>query len=133
MQVHGLFKRFSTANNSQYEEIAKFWDIVERYVNCRGLYGYGTDWTDEDFLYGIIFQDVIIPKNCIDAVMAEFPDTQLLNDFNIPRSYDYQWCGPTKDLQSLYSQIWNNGTVKHELERFDNDGYCHINIIYEKE
>lgn len=130
-EVHGLFKRFSTVNNSQYEEIAKFWDIVEKYVNCKDLCGYGTDWTDNDFMYGIVFLNRTIPEDCINEVTSEFADMKLLEYFNIPETYDYRWCGLTKDLQSLYKQIWDGGDVAHELERFDNDGYCQISIIYE--
>lgn len=128
-----LYKRWSTKNGEQYKPIAKFWDIVEKYVNCSDLQGYGTDWTGwgTDFLYGIIFKNGNIPKEVIIDVKKAFPDIIVDNSFRIPSTYEEIYSGDTEDLNLLYDEIWNKGFLAHELEEFTDDGKCVIRVIYE--
>lgn len=128
-----LYKRWSTKNGEQYKPIAKFWDIVEKYVKTSDLQGYGTDWTGygTDFLYGIIFKNGNIPTEVIDDVKKAFPDMIADNSFRIPSTYEEIYSGDTEDIDLLYNEIWNKGFLAHELEEFTDDGRCVIRVIYE--
>ena len=127
-----MYKRWSTVDKGQYSEISAFWDIVEKYVHCSRLQGFGCDWTDTDFLYGIIFLDKEIPEECLNEVQNTFPDITVEDDYPIPDNYEYTYEGETKNLDPLYDEIWSKGPLAYELEEFTNDGHCRISVIYKQ-
>ena len=127
-----MYKRWSTVGKGQYSEISAFWNIVEKYVHCSRLQGFGCDWTDTDFLYGIIFLDKEIPEECLNEVQNTFPDITVEDDYPIPDNYEYTYEGETKNLDPLYDEIWSKGPLAYELEEFDDDGNCRISVIYKQ-
>ena len=132
-KVSILYKRWCVDNREQYEKIARFWDIVEQYVNCDYLQGYGTAWTSDNggyFTYGIIFKKGSIQKDLISAVKKEFPDMNVSNSYSVPSKYDHTFNGKTKDIDTLYDKIWSKGPLAYELEEFRSDGTCSIHVIY---
>ena len=134
-KVQILYKRWSVDNKEQYAKIARFWKIVEEYVDCSYLQGYGTDWSNDnggDFLYGIIFEDGKLSQEVINAVRREIPDIKVDNSFSIPARYSEIFEGKSADIDALYDKIWSVGPVAHELEEFSSDGNCKIRIIYKK-
>jgi hypothetical protein len=124
-----MYKRWSTVGKGQYSEISAFWNIVEKYVHCSRLQGFGCDWTDTDFLYGIIFLDKEIPEECLNEVQNTFPDITVEDDYPIPDNYEYTYEGETKNLDPLYDEIWSKGPLAYELEEFTDDGHCKISVI----
>ena len=134
-KVQILYKRWSVDNKEQYAKIARFWKIVEEYVDCRYLQGYGTDWSNDnggDFLYGIIFENGKLSQEVINAVRREIPDIKVDNSFSIPARYSEIFEGRSVDIDALYDKIWSVGPVAHELEEFSSDGNCKIRVIYKK-
>ena len=127
-----LYRRWSTVGKAQYGEISAFWQIVEKYVNCSKLQGFGCDWTDTDFLYGIIFTDGNIPEECLNEVRNTFPDTSMDTDFAVPSQYNEVYEGNTSELDPLYDKIWSKGPLAYELEEFTDDGHCKISVIYKQ-
>lgn len=132
-KVSILYKRWCVDNGEQYEKIARFWDIVERYVNCDYLQGYGTAWTSDNggyFTYGIIFKKGTIPNELVSAVKREFPDMKVSSTYLVPSKYDHTFNGKTKDIDALYDKIWSKGPLAYELEECRSDGTCSIHVIY---
>ena len=132
-KVSILYKRWCVDNGEQYEKIARFWDIVERYVNCDYLQGYGTAWTSDNggyFTYGIIFKKGTIPNDLVSAVKREFPDMKVSSTYSVPSKYDHTFNGKTKDIDALYDKIWSKGPLAYELEECRSDGTCSIHVIY---
>lgn len=135
-EVQILYKRWSVDNKEQYAKIARFWETVEEYVDCKYLQGYGTDWSNdngEEFLYGIIFVDGTLSQEVINAVRKEIPNIKVDNSFLIPARYSETFEGKTADIEGLYDKIWSIGPVEHELEEFSSDGNCKIHIIYKRQ
>jgi len=134
-EVQILYKRWSVDNKEQYATIPKFWDVVEKYVDCRYLKGYGTDWSSDDggdFLYGIIFADGKLTKEVIDAVRKEIPDIKVDYSFPIPTKYSETFEGNSAGLDTLYEEIWSSRPLAHELEEFSSNGDCKIHVIYKR-
>ena len=127
-----LYRRWNTVGKAQLGGISAFWQIVEKYVNCSKLQGFGCDWTDTDFLYGIIFTDGNIPEECLNEVRNTFPDTSMDTDFAVPSQYDEVYEGNTSELDPLYDKIWSKGPLAYELEEFTDDGHCKISVIYKQ-
>ena len=127
-KVSILYKRWCVDNGEQYEKIARFWDIVEQYVNCDYLQGYGTAWTSDNggyFTYGIIFKKGTIPNDLVYAVKREFPDMKISNTYSVPSKYDYIFNGKTKDIDSLSLNIClYSGIIFVAICFFANSGFC---------
>jgi hypothetical protein len=133
MNLTIILGKFSTLNNAQYADIAKFWEIVEKYCHCDELMGFGTNWIDNTFDYGIIIKD----KNVnITGILLELNDTfhnmYVDTNYTIPDKYDMVYTGYTNDLQNAYEHLWRIGRIEYELERFTDDGKCEIRVIYDR-
>ena len=131
MTVRILYKKWSVANKQQYDPIARFWNIVEQYVSCTKLYGFGYGWNNDEFMYGIIFRSGLT-QEVIDAVKKEFPDIKYNDTFSVPAksSYDRTYTGKSEHIQAIYDKIWSKGPLSCELEEFEPNGKCRIYVIY---
>lgn len=127
-----LYKKWSTENDQQYDPISHFWDIVEQYVDCTKLRGFGYGWDNGSFVYGIIFKMNGVPEEIISAVKKEFPDMKYDDSFEVPTrsSYDNSYDGKTANIRELYEKIWNKGALICELEEFKPNGECKIHVMY---
>lgn len=127
-----LYRKWSTINEAQYEPIAKFWEIVEEYVSLTSLQGFGTDWSDTDFLYGIIFTDGNVPDECLNEVRQMFNDIQLDYSFMIPDNYEQTYEGDINNIKPLYDEIWSKGPLAYELEEYPDEKTIKVHVIYKQ-
>lgn len=112
MLFTGISKEFSLINEDQYNTIGDFWDEMALLYGLENLQGLGYRWSDNKISYaiGLKFGDI---KNYNVAI--ELPDS----DWTIVN-------GETKNLKSLYDEIYKFGSLKYEIETFTDDGKCQI-------
>ena len=112
MLFKGISKVFSTENEMQYETIGAFWDGMSRKYGLENLRGLGYNWTGNSIEYVIGLKDGIIDQaNCV----VELPDDGWITV-----------CGKTADLSLIYSRIYEDGSLKYEIETFTEAGDCEI-------
>ena len=108
MLFKGIGRTFSTENNQQYDTIGEFWDeLAVKYgrVNLQGL-GYGWKERSIDYAIGLI--------DGADRVV-KLPDTGWVTVR-----------GRTADLGKMYENIYQEGRLEYEIERFTDSGDCEI-------
>lgn len=115
MVFRGIGRTFSTENECQYETIGAFWDeLSARYgrVNLQGI-GYG--WTDSSIEYVIGLRSGVIDG--ADRAV-ELPD----DGWTTAK-------GRTECLGKIYGEIYQDGNLTYEIERFTDEGDCEIRYI----
>lgn len=112
MKFIGISRVFSTINDEQYRTIGAFWDeLIEKY-GIEKLRGLGYNWTKDSIEYVIGLKDGIIDGSNCNVDLPEIGWTKVK--------------GNTDDLARIYDDIYKNGSLKYEIETFDNDGKCEI-------
>ena len=112
MIFKGIGKTFSTENEQQYETIGAFWDELSAQYGREKLQGLGYGWTDTSIEYVIGLRSGEI-KGVNRSV--ELPDDG--------------WTsvkGRTEHLGQIYDEIYRDGRLQYEIERFSDDGGCEI-------
>ena len=108
----GISRTFSTEGNRQFEAIGAFWDELSAIYGRDKLRGLGYNWTENTMEYVIgLKQGIIEGANC---------------SVRIP---DMGWSlveGRTDQLAQIYEKIYQEGSLKYEIERFNDDGKCSI-------
>ena len=112
MLFRGIGRTFSTENDQQYETIGAFWDELAAKYGRANLQGLGYGWTERSIEYVIGLND-----GEIDGTnrSVDLPDTG--------------WAmvrGQTADLGEIYEQIYQEGRLSYEIERFTDSGDCEI-------
>ena len=108
----GIQKEFSLINEDQYNTIGQFWDEMAELYGLENLQGLGFKWENNKISYAIGLKNGIIKEH------------NLL--INLP---DDNWVlvhGRTDDLKEIYDNIYKDGSLKYEIETFDENGDCHI-------
>lgn len=112
MIFKGIYRKFSLVNESQYDEIGKFWDEMALEYGLENLQGLGYKWEDNMFSYAIGLKEGII------------------GDFNVSIELpDIGWnicTGRTDNLKQMYDEIYRNGALQYEIEMFYENGDCLI-------
>ena len=112
MEFKGISRTFSTVGEKQYKTIGAFWDELSGIYGRRNLRGLGYNWGDTsiEYVIGLISGD-IVGQN----VIVTLPDAG--------------WkcaSGRTEKLGEIYSDIYQEGSLKYEIETFDDAGNCKI-------
>jgi len=128
--VQFLYRRWTTKGGVQLKDIPKLWDIVEKYAELSEIKGFGTDWTDRDFLYGIAFPGTVSDKALSEAKRV-FPDIKLDKAYVLPSKWQLVRKGDLSDMGEMYQEIWSKGDLKNELEEYPEKGKCIIKVNYE--
>ena len=112
MLFRGIGRTFSTENDQQYETIEAFWDeLAAKYgqVNLQGL-GYGWKARSIEYVIGLIDEEIDGENRTV----------------TLP---DMGWVtvrGRTAELGKTYEQIYQEGRLEYEIERFTDSGDCEI-------
>ena len=112
MLFRGIGRTFSTENDQQYETIGAFWDeLAAKYgrVNLQGL-GYGWKARSIEYVIGLIDEEIDGENRTV----------------TLP---DMGWVtvrGRTAELGKTYEQIYQEGRLEYEIERFTDSGDCEI-------
>ena len=112
MEFIGISRTFSTVGEQQYETIGAFWEEMSRSYGRSNLRGLGYHWTDTSISYAIGLIDGQIDGASFRMALP-----------------DEGWklvTGRTEFLNQIYSDIYRNGSLKYEIERFDEEGNCII-------
>ena len=108
----GIGRTFSTENEQQYETIGAFWDDLSAKYGLENLQGLGYGWTKHSIEYVIG-----LTTGRIDGAdrRVELPDDGWISVK-----------GRTDSLQQIYQEIYRDGSLKYEIERFTDGGDCEI-------
>ena len=112
MEFKGISKTFSTIGEKQYETIGAFWDELAKKYGRKNLRGLGYNWTETsiEYVIGLISGDI---EDCNVNVILPDEGWKCVN-------------GRTENLDEIYSEIYKDGSLKYEIEMFDDDGNCKI-------
>lgn len=123
MIFHGVGKRFDTRGGAQYDAIGCFWDAMAKQYGRENLCGLGWDWNEESLAYAI---GSIEPGIEVEMEgMTEFT-------VELPSDGQQTWHGQTEQLDMLYEQIYADGALEYEIERFYEDRRCSVDIWRKK-
>ena len=115
MTFKGITKTFSLLNEEQYNTIGAFWDEMSDIYGLEKLQGLGYNWRGGTMEYAIGLSDGDIGgyNLCI-----ELPDD------------GWTLCqGRTDALKELYDEIYKDGPLKYEIERFYENGECSVSYL----
>ena len=108
----GIAKEFNLANEQQYDTIGQFWDALAIQYGLENLQGLGYKWENGKIFYAIGLKTGDIKDHNLSI---ELPDAN--------------WTvvdGKTEDLKEIYREIYKSGSLKYEIETFDENGECQI-------
>ena len=112
MIFKGISRDFDLTGEQQYETIGLFWDEMSLLYGLENLRGLGYSWQGNIISYAIGLKNGDIKgfNFCI-----ELPDTGwVLVD------------GKTDNLKEIYDEIYKSGSLKYEIETFQENGECKI-------
>ena len=115
MEFKGISKVFSTVGDQQYNHIGVFWDeLSERYgrENLRGL-GYNWTSTSIEYVIGLVVGEIEGWNMCV----------------SLPEDGWERITGRTENLKEIYNAIYKDGSLRYEIEMFDDNGNCIIDIV----
>lgn len=112
MTFIGISRRFSLADQGQYDTIGRFWDEMSARYGLERLVGLGYRWSEGEISYAIGLKEGVIEGADFRMIL---PDEGWTDAF-----------GLTDDLPALYDEIYRDGPLDLELEAFTADGTCHI-------
>ena len=112
MIFEGIGRTFSTVNDRQYKTIGAFWDDLSAKYGLENLQGLGYGWTEHSIEYVIGLKEGKIDDADRTVVLP-----------------DDGWVsvrGRTDSLAQLYEEIYQDGRLEYEIERFTDRGDCEI-------
>lgn len=115
MEFKGISRVFSTVGERQYHTIGAFWDELSKRYGRENLRGLGHNWTDTSIEYVIGLID-----GEIDGWNASV---------SLPEDGWKRVEGKTEDLAKLYREIYKDGPLSAEIERFDDEGNCIVDFV----
>lgn len=133
MQFKGYVMTFSTVGNKQYETIGNIWDKLSELYGVENLRGLGFGWTDTSISYSFGFKEDLDEEEYLkrlDTVntLAEKPFRY--NVIDIPDDAWETYKGTTNALDVLYEDVYAKGSLDFEIETFNSDGTCSIDVHY---
>ena len=112
MLFKGIGGTFSTENDRQYETIGAFWDELAEKHGRENLQGLGYGWTDRTIEYVIVL------------IHGEIDGAD--RTVKLPKAGWVTVRGRTAELGEIYENIYQEGRLKFEIERFTDNGDCEI-------
>lgn len=124
MLAKGFSLQFPCGNGEQYENIGKFWDAMSVIYGRENLCGVGYGWSEDTLCYLIGKIDEDLHGEEIKEILPQVTYIEL----KLPDSGWRTYHGETEHLDSLYSEIYRDGPLDYEIERFFEDGKCEVRI-----
>ena len=115
MEFKGISRIFSTVGNQQYTTIGAFWDELSERYGRENLRGLGYNWTSTSIEYVIGLRDGEIDGWNVSVSLPEVGWKRVK--------------GRTENLGAIYNDIYRDGSLKYEIEMFDDDGNCIIDYV----
>lgn len=122
MIFKGINQSFSTVNEMQYENIGKFWDEMSEIYGRENLRGLGWGWKNGNSIEYCIG---LKSNERIDFSKGEYMEIAIPDGGW--KSYD----GITDKLDVLYNEIYKDGPLTFEIEEFNENGTCRVQITRE--
>ena len=122
----GLSKVFSTVRDGQYEAIGAFWDAMRVLFPDRTLSGVGYGWENDTLCYLIGTEDGL-PAGT-ETIGQQFPDAEY-TVLHLPDDGWKRYTATADTLDVLYEEIYRDGPLTYEIERFDADGRAEIRTL----
>lgn len=117
MVFKGIARVFDLTGEQQYETIGGFWDEMALRYGLENLQGLGYGWKDNTILYAIGLKEGVVEGA---NVAVSLPD----DGWNRAE-------GRTDSLKELYDGIYQDGSLRYEIETFFEDGTCEIRYYRE--
>lgn len=129
MTVRGVQIRFDCGNGEQYDAIGEFWDRMRACCPDKALLGVGFGWENDTLCY-LIGTETGVPKGTAAQLAVCFPGA-MLAEIRLPDSGWQTYTATADTLDALYAEIYQDGPLDYEIERFDADGGAVIQIYRE--
>lgn len=115
MEFKGISKIFSTVGEQQYNHIGAFWDELSERYGMENLRGLGYNWTSTsiEYVIGLKVGEIEGWNICV----------------SLPDDGWKRIKGRTENLKEIYNEIYKDGPLKYEIEMFDDNGNCTIDIF----
>lgn len=126
MVIEGITARFDCGNGEQYERIGAFWDCMRALCPGWPLSGVGYGWKNDSLCY-LIGTERGVPKTALEKVQKLLPDASYTS-VELPDSGWKAYTGTADTLDMLYAEIYRDGPLDFEIERFDEAGNADIQI-----
>lgn len=117
MLFKGISRVFNLTDERQYESIGRFWADMAALYGMEKLWGLGYEWRDNKLSYAIGLKEGDIEGSDVTIFL---PDEGWLTVK-----------GQTERLKELYDEIYTGGSLKYEIESFNDDGSCEISYYRE--
>lgn len=126
MTVKGIAARFDCGNGGQYENIGAFWDCMRALCPGQALSGVGYGWENDSLRY-LIGTEQGVPEAALEKVRELWPDAGYAS-VELPDNGWKTYAGTADTLDMLYAEIYRDGPLDFEIERFDDAGNAVIQI-----
>ena len=125
MTIKGIKLRFDCANDGQYEMIGSFWDTMRALCPRMELSGVGFGWQNDTLCY-LIGTENGVPK-AAQKMKEYFPDA-VNTEIDLPDDGWKTYTATADTLDVLYAEIYKDGPLDYEIERFDAAGNAVVMI-----
>ena len=112
MIFKGIGKTFSIDDRQQYQTIGAFCDELSAQYGLENLQGLGYGWTESSIEYVIGLKS--------GEIQGANRSVELPDDGWISVK------GRTERLAKIYEEIYQDGSLKYEIETFTDNGDCEI-------
>ena len=126
MKIRGVQVRFDCKNGEQFEAIGRFWDRMRVFCSGESLLGVGFGWQNDTLCY-LIGTENGVPEGAAEALSTVFPGA-VIAELQLPDSGWKKYTATADTLDVLYTEIYKDGPLDYEIERFDASGKAEVAI-----
>lgn len=131
MKFYGISKTFSTVNEGQYKSIGEYWDFFSSAYGRKNIKGLGYNWrngTSIEYVMGLVDRK---PEFDLEFIQKKYPDC-IYKEIELPDDGWERYVGRTEDIGAMYGKIYEDGPLTYEIESFDDEGNCTLDITRER-
>ena len=125
MTIKGIKLRFDCADGEQYETIGAFWDAMRTLCPGMELNGVGFGWENDTLSYLIGTENGV--PDIVEKLRERFPGA-VHTEMELPNNGWKTYTATANTLDALYAEIYRDGPLDYEIERFDAEGNAVIEI-----
>jgi hypothetical protein len=128
MVIRGVQVRFDCKNGEQFEAIGRFWDRMHVFCPGENLLGVGFGWKNDTLCY-LIGTENGVPA-AAEKIKEVFPQAEAA-EIILPDTGWKTYFATADTLDVLYEEIYRDGPLTYEIERFDADDNAEV-LIYRR-